>query len=143
MQYAILIKRNKNNNKFIDFDIVERKKLTGMASLEWYYNLIDCDTIEHAIRYINGVAYDLVFDEEFLFKVDNDSLPTMIEEENNEYIFGNVILLPLMNSNAEDFEFFSTIEDAQRVLTDIKKMLVYAFKEDLTAFTSILYKWWY
>lgn len=141
MEYAILIKRNNNNNKFLDFDIVERKKLTGMASLEWYYSLIDCETIEHAIRQINGVDYDLVFDEEFLFKVDQDTLPTMIEEENNEYIFGNVILLPIMNSNAEDFEFFKSIEDAQRVLTDIKKMLVYAFKEDLTAFTSILYKW--
>lgn len=141
MGYAILIKRNKNNAKFLDFDIVERKKLTGMASLEWYYNLIDCDTIEHAIRQINGVAYDLVFDEEFLFKVDENSLPTMIEVDNNEYIFGNVIVLPIMDSNAEDFEFFKTIEDAQRAMTDIKKMYLYAFKKDLTAFTSILYKW--
>ena len=57
---ALLIKRNKTNNKLHIEDTI------FIDTLDNLYKLLECSTIDIQVRYINGKPYDFIFDDEYL-----------------------------------------------------------------------------
>ena len=59
-------------------------------NLQTYYNLIQCDTIDIVRMNINGKAYDIVCDDEALFKTDVKA--SAFDDEYHPQLYGNLII---------------------------------------------------
>ncbi len=83
MKYPIIKIDTKGNVTQLDFDL---KNVLAQA-----YREIECDTIDITTIYIDGVAVDVIVDDEGLFK-DNPVSTVYIGKERQ--LFGNVLLVP-------------------------------------------------
>ena len=83
MKYPIIKIDTKGNVTQLNFDL---KNVLSQA-----YREIECDIIDIATIYIDGVAVDVIVDDEGLFK-DNPVPTAYISEERQ--LFGNVLLVP-------------------------------------------------
>ena len=97
---ALLIKRNKSNNKLI----IEDTKF--IDTLDNLYKLLECSTIDIQERCINGIFYDFIIDDEYLLngKSENPRNAVAIgtrKGEILEVIFHSVIICH-SNENGEE-----------------------------------------
>lgn len=68
--------------------------------LQEYYKLLDCDTIDITERAINGVMYDIIVDDEGLFK--NPAIPSAFNESNKKPALVGNLLICLHDSNGDE-----------------------------------------
>lgn len=81
-------------------------------NLETYYNLIQCDTIDIVRMDINGKAYDIVCDDEALFKTDVKA--SALDDDYHQQLYGNLIITGCADS--EGFLTSLTEEDINHII---------------------------
>ncbi len=67
--------------------------------LEDYYKLIDCRCVDIVVRKIGGKPYDIICDDEGLFKENNPI--SAVDENWNPMLVGNLIICGLADSEGE------------------------------------------
>ena len=140
--HALLFKRWKNN----DLDIQDTIFIDNLDNL---YKLLDCSTIDIQVRYINGKAYDFIFDDEYLLNGKSEqpqnAVALGIDHTGNlqkkgdivEVIYGRLIVCGLADTNGQETDL--TKDDLISIYTAIcyaqdnkdhkLKMLKYGFEE--------------
>lgn len=132
--YAILLYRNKDNTIHVEILDVRRE-----PNLEWFYDNLQCRTIEHAVRTLYH-TYEFIFDEEYLFGEHGNELPIAICKQayQNEQIMGRMLILPYVEG-AEDFVFFSDKTKAEKVKNEILDFFEWYSKDKVNYFSAMKY----
>lgn len=133
--YAILIYRNTNNT--IHAEILH---VRAQPDLAWYYDTLQCGTIEHAVRDLYH-KYEFIFDEEYLFRKQPGELPIAIAGQYNEQIFGRMLILPYIES-IDDFAFFPERQKAEKVLKEVLDYMGIFTSDKMNYFSALKYSQW-
>ena len=95
----------------LDTEKQEARQVDISPDLESYYNILHCNLITVTERKINGVYYDIIADDEGLFKEE----PTIsaITEEGKAALVGNILIQRYDPENGTAAEL--TIEDINNI----------------------------
>lgn len=83
--------------------------------LDDYYRLLEVDTIDIVTRKINGKYFDIVCDDEALFKT--YPVPTVFDTDKQPMIFGNIIIAGLADDAGNMTDL--TDEDINRICENL------------------------
>lgn len=81
------------------------KMSTINDTLETFYKIIDCDTIDIITRKIGDIYYKIICDDEALLK--NNTKVTLIQKDRQEILLGNLIICPINYDNEEELGSFN------------------------------------
>lgn len=132
--YAILIYRTQKG--LIHAEILDIRQ---QPDLIWFYDNLQCDLIEHAIRRIWN-KYDFVFDEEYLLRKQPNDLPIAIchNKNWNEQIFGRLLILPYIE-DVEYFAFFPERQKAEKALKEVLDFIGLYSSDKIEYFNALQY----
>ena len=90
-------------------------------TLETYYKLIDCDTIDIVTRRIGGKAFHVICDDEILIKKSLKSpFPRIgVYAPNDWNIYGNVVIIGYVNAVGEFTDLSE--DDCELILKKVRK----------------------
>ena len=114
---ALLIKRNKSNNKLNIEDTI------FIDTLDNLYKLLECSTIDIQVRYINGKPYDIIFDDEYMINGKSQEPKNALaigtrKGEILEILFGNILICGL--ADQEGKETALTDSDIQNISKSLR-----------------------
>ncbi len=112
MKYPIIKIDTKGNVTQLNFDL---KNVLAQA-----YREIECDTIDIITTHIDGVAVDVIVDDEGLMK-DNPVLTVYISKERQ--LFGNVLLVPSDRDDEGDYHRGFTKREIVVIQNNIREFI--------------------
>lgn len=112
MRYPIIKIDTKGNVTQLNFDL---KNVLAQA-----YREIECDTIDITTIYIDGVAVDVIVDDEGLLK-DNPVLTVYISKERQ--LFGNVLLVPSDRDDEGNYHHGFTKREIVVIQNNLKEFI--------------------
>ena len=97
---AVLLKRLKSGK-------LDQQDTIFIDTLDNLYKLLECSKIDIQVRYINGNAYDFIFDDEYLLNGKSQDANNAIaigtyKGEIKEIIFGNLIICGIADENGNE-----------------------------------------
>ena len=98
----------------LDTDILQPQVVETEGGLAEWYRLIKCDLIDIVSRKIGGRYYDIIVDDEGLYK--GGAKPTALDAQQQPQLVGNLVIC---NTDGEGNEATLTDEDIQHILKHI------------------------
>lgn len=98
----------------LDTDILQPQVLETEGGLQEWYRLIKCDLIDIVSRKIGGRYYDIICDDEGLYK--ERAKPTALDADQQPQLVGNLVIC---NTDGEGNETTLTDEDISHILKHI------------------------
>lgn len=122
---GVLLDIKNNNVEVVDF----------VPTLDNYYRMLHCDTIDIVSKKIgvrNGRVFDIVCDDEGLFKEDNKI--SAINDLGKPMLVGSLLILGLADEEGKETSL--TVNDALYVQRFIQKMCTYKHPEGYMMLTQ-------
>ena len=94
-------------------------------SLKSYYKILNCDLIDITSRYIGGKLFDIICDDEGLFK--EDFIASAVTSYNRIALVGNLFVVKF---DGKDDETSLDDEDIEHILNHVKQVKCNLYEEE-------------
>lgn len=92
---------------------------TIIDDIKEFYKIIQCNCIDIIVRYIDGIPYNIICDDEGWFK--QNPIITLTSEDKTEAIVGNIIIAPINYIESEELGSFVNEHQAKMLM---KRLLI-------------------